>query len=206
MARPDSNAFADAVYARLEPVATEDERLGWPLLTYIIGLSQMFAKVEAIVRSPDGRVPYSPMLDVTICPPFALPFLAQFAGVKLRPLKVGETLEQWAVYARDAIVRRNGRNRGRPDAMIAAVQETLTGTKDVRLLEQAGGDAYALTVITRPGETPDVAAATAAALTQKPAGIVLTMVQTDLPLINEGTRTIDAAAGTIDTATLANIT
>lgn len=205
MARPATNPFAEAVYARLAPVATEDETLNWPLLKFIVALSQMFAKVEAIVRAGDGRVPYSPLLDVTVCPPFALPFLAQFAGVKLRALNTGETLDDWAVYARDAIVRRSGRNRGRPDAILSAVEQTLTGTKSVRLLERAGGDAYALTIITKPAETPDVAKATAAALTQKPAGIVLTMVQTDLPLIDEGTRTIDASTGTIDSATLADI-
>jgi hypothetical protein len=177
VARPATTPFAEAVYARLAPVAVEDEGLGWPLLQFIVALSQMFAKVEAIVRAGDGRVPYSPLLDVNVCPPFALPFLAQLAGVKLRALNTGETLDAWAVYARDAIVRRSGRNRGRPDAMLSAVEATLTGTRSVRLLERAGGDAYALTVITKPGETPNVAASTAAALTQKPAGIVLTMVQ-----------------------------
>lgn len=205
MARPDTTPWADAVYARLAPVATQDEALDWPLLKYIVGISQMFAKVEAIVRAT-GRVPYSPLLDVATCPVFALPFLAQFAGVALRPVSVGESLDTWAVYARDAILRRAGRNRGRPDAIVSAIQQTLTGTKTVRFVERVGGDAYALTIITRPSETPDSAATLAAALTQKPAGIVLTMVQSDLPLILEGTRTINAATGTIDAATLAAVT
>lgn len=206
MPRPDSTLFADAVYLRLAPIATQDEALGWPLLTYIIGLSRMFENMESIVRSGDGRAPYSPLLDAAACPVFALPFLAQIAGVKLRAQTTGETLEAWAVYARDAILRRNGRHRGRPDAMIAAIQQTLTGSKEVRLLERVGGDAYAVTVITRPSETPNAAAALAAMLTQKPAGIIVTMTQSDLPLILEGTRTINAATGTIDAATLANVT
>lgn len=205
MARPATTPFAEAVYARLAPVATQDQALDWPLLKYIVGLSQMFANVESIVRAP-GRAPYSTLLDVTTCPVFALPFLAQLAGVRLRPVSVGETLDAWAVYARDAILRRNGRNRGRPDAIVSAVQQTLTGSRTVRLIERVGGDAYALTIITRPAETPSSSATLAAALTQKPAGIVLTMTQSDLPLILEGTRTINAAAGTIDSATLANIT
>lgn len=205
MPRPAASAFAESAYAKLAPIAREDERLDWPLLRYIIGLSEMFAKVESIVRAP-GRAPYSPLLDVTVCPPFALPFLAQFAGVRLRPAKIGETLDDWAVYARDAILRRGGRNRGRLDAMVSAIQETLTGTRTVRFIERTGGDAYTATAITRPSETPDDAATLAAMLTQKPAGIVVTMVESDLPLILEGTRDIQYSAVIISEATLPDIT
>jgi hypothetical protein len=206
VARPDTTPFAEAVYARLAPIAADDEALDWPLLRFIVALSEMFAKVEAVARSGDGRVPYSRMVDVTVCPAFALPFLAQFVGVRLRPLRTGETASDWAIYARDAITRRGGRNRGRPDAMLSAVEETLAGLRSARLLERAGGDAYALTLVTRPGETPDAAATVAAALTQKPAGIVLTHTITDYVLIDEGTRTINAATGTIDAAALADVT
>jgi hypothetical protein len=206
MSRPATTPFAEAVYERLAPVATEDEGLGWPLLRFIVALSAMFENVEALARSGDRRVPYSRMLDVTLCPTFALPFLGQLAGVALRPLRVGETLEAWDAYARDAIVRRGGRNRGRPDAILSAVQEVLTGTKSARLLERAGGDAYALTLITRTAESPSTDVVVAAALTQKPAGLILTHTVSDFPLIDEGTRTIDSSTGTIDSATIADIT
>jgi hypothetical protein len=146
VSRPATTPFVEAVYARLEPIATQDEGLDWPLLRFIAALSKMFESVEAVARSGDRRVPYSRLLDVSSCPTFALPFLGQFAGVRLRALK--------DAYARDAISRRGGRNRGRPDAIIAAAQEVLSGTKNVRLVERFGGDAYALRIITRPSETP----------------------------------------------------
>lgn len=117
-----------------------------------------------------------------------------------------ETDEEWAVYARDAIRRQGGKNRGTPDAMRSAIEDTLLGTTPyVNILERVGGNAYALTVVTRPSETPDPDATYAAALAQKPLGMALTHTLTEGVLIDEGTKTIDTASATIDTATLPDV-
>jgi hypothetical protein len=117
-----------------------------------------------------------------------------------------ETNDEWAVYARDAIRRQGGKQRGMPDAILSAVEDTLTGVKVARLLERVGGNAYALELVTRPSETPNPATTLAAAMAQKPAGMSLTHTLTEGVIINEGTRTIDTSTGTIDTATLGDVT
>lgn len=117
-----------------------------------------------------------------------------------------ETDEAWEAYARDAIKRQGGRQRGTLDAQRSAVEDTLVGTRYVNLLERVGGDPYAMTLVTRISETPKPLDTLAAWLTQKPAGIVPTHVLTFGAIIDEGTRTIDAGTATIDAATLADVT
>lgn len=116
-----------------------------------------------------------------------------------------ESDEEWAVYARDAIRRQGGRNRGTPDAILSAAEDTLTGTRQARLIERVGGNAYRFTLITRPSETPDPDLTLARASAQVPAGSKLTLTLTEGATIDEGTKTIDAATATIDTATLSDI-
>jgi len=117
-----------------------------------------------------------------------------------------ETEDEWAAYARDAIKRQGGKNRGTIDAMMSAAEDTLMGTRTARLLERVGGNAYALTLVTRPSETPDAAATLAATMRQKPAGMSLTHTLTEGAIIDEGTLPIDSVAVDIDAATLADIT
>jgi hypothetical protein len=82
--------------------------------------------------------------------------------------------------------------------MQAAVAATLTGSQSVSVLERVGGDPYALTVVVRTSETPDSAATLAAAMTQKPIGLILTLVVSNATIIDSLTGTIDALTGTID--------
>jgi hypothetical protein len=114
---------------------------------------------------------------------------ALVVGVALRQQRNGETDATYATYARDAIRRQQGKDRGTVDAQISAVQDTLTGTKYANLLERVGGDAYAATMVVRASECPSSAATLAAWLN-----------------VDEGTRTIDASANTIDAAALADVT
>jgi hypothetical protein len=142
----------------------------------------------ALVRdTPDGPG-WSVILDVDAAPAEGLPWLAQLVGVALRQQRNGETAETYAVYARDAIRRQGGRQRGTVDAQMSAIQDTLTGAKSVRFIERAGGDPYAITAITRTAETPSTAATTAAWLRQKPAGLTYSLVISDDPLWVETTK------------------
>jgi hypothetical protein len=116
-----------------------------------------------------------------------------------------ENDEEWGAYARDAIRRQGGKQRGKPDAILSAVEDTLTGTRHAVLLERVGGNAYALTLITRPSETPDPALTAARAETQKPAGMIITHTLTEFPIIDEGSKAIDSGTATIDTAAITDV-
>jgi hypothetical protein len=116
-----------------------------------------------------------------------------------------ETADEWGAYARRALREQNAKRRGTRRAMLDAVRDTLTGARYANLLERVGGNAYALTLITRPSETPDAAATYAAALTQKPLGMALTHTLVESVTVDEGSKTIDTATATIDTATLGDV-
>jgi hypothetical protein len=113
-----------------------------------------------------------------------------------------ETEAEWAVYARDALKRQSGRNRGTPDAILSAAEDTLIGTRNARLLERVGGNAYRLNLVTRPSETPDPDLTLRMATTQVAGGSKLTHTLTEGVTIDEDTGTIDTpGSGTIDTPT-----
>jgi len=160
-------SFADRLYWMLGPLAGQDPAYGWALLILCNAVGQMFQELEDLARdSPDGPG-WSALLDITRCPDEALPWLAQFVGVRLLP-------DSSPADQRARILATDGWRRGTPAALVSATQATLTGTKRVTLRERDGGDAYALRVQTLTGETPDPTATQNAILSQKPAGLVLT--------------------------------
>ena len=165
---PDS--FADRLYAALAPLAAEDAANGWALLVLCNAIGTMYQELEELVRDTPEGPGWSQLLDVDRCPPEALPWLAQFVGVRLLP-------DSSEAEQRQRIDSTSGFQRGTRDALIGAAQATLTGTKTVIFRERdpAGADPpYSLTVITRTSETPDSAATLRALTAQKPGGLVLT--------------------------------
>lgn len=171
MARPATTSLGEAVYARLGPVATQDEALGWPLLTLVQGLAEMGREVEELVRPADpARDAWDPLLDVDLSPDWNLPYLGQYVGTRLAP---GLTVAQ----QREQIRSHNGWQRGTPAAMVSAVQATLTGTRYVGLIER-DVDQDHITVTVRSGEAPNFAATQAAAAAAKAAGLILAVVST----------------------------
>lgn len=169
--------FAARLYAMLAPLAAEDERTGWSLLTYVNALGVMFQLIEDWVRDSEDGPGWSLLLDINRCPPEALPWLAQFAGVRL---VAGQTDAQ----DRQRILSTGGFQRGTRAAMIGAAQATLTGAKTVLFRERSGNPAqspeyaYVLGVTTYASQTPDPTATRNALLGQKPAGIVLNYATT----------------------------
>ena len=161
---PDS--FAARLYAMLEPWAGEDEENGWALLTYCNALGTMFQPLEDLERDTPEGPGWSALLDLDRCPDFALPWLAQFVGV--RPPPGSTPAEQRAM-----IDQHLGWERGTPASIVNATKATLTGTQTVVMRERYGGDPYVLQVRTVTAETPDATATKNAILTQKPGGIVL---------------------------------
>jgi hypothetical protein len=196
--------FGLSLYRQVLPMHGPD--IDGLVADYVAAITLANEEIDAIVRdSPEGPG-WSVLLDVDATPAKGLPWLGQLVGVALRQQRNVETDTDYAIYARDAIRRQGGRQRGTLDAQRSAVQDTLTGTRYVNLLERVGGDAYAMTLVTRTSETPSPAATLAAWLRQKPAGIVPTHVLSTGVIIDEGTRTINAGAATIDTAALADVT
>jgi len=173
---PDALApesFAERLYLALAPVARWDDENAWSLLILVNAIGAMFQTVDDVVRdTPDGPG-FSILLDLNRCPSEALDWLGQFVGVRL---PAGATDAE----KRAAIAAESGFRRGTRAALEAAVKATLTGAQTVIVRERSGDStaepidyAYRLKIRTYPAETPDAAATLAAALSQKPGGIVL---------------------------------
>lgn len=167
---PDT--FAGRLYDALAPLASLDPDNAWSLLILCNAIGTMFQEVEDIVRdSPDGPG-WSELMDLNRCPPEALGWLGQFAGVRIPPYLTEAQQRAW-------VAGTDGFHRGTVASMIASCQATLTGTKTVLFRERVGGPttapayAYYLSVFTYTAETPNPAATQAALLAQKPGGLVL---------------------------------
>jgi hypothetical protein len=193
-----SGSWADELYNRLLPIAYADEENGWPLLHFCSALGTMFQDVRDLVRDTDDGPGWSALFDIDRCPPFALAYLAQFRGVTLPSQLAGQSDADYDAFARDYIRRADGKRRGSPDAIVAAAQRRLTGTRFVDLIERYGGSAWQLVVVTLSEETPDHAGTLNDIVSQKPAGIVLTHVIADSLIIEELDGTIDGLSGAID--------
>lgn len=161
--RPPRETFAEQLYDTIGPLKDEDDG-SVDALTGAIG--RMFQEVEDLVRDEDEGPGWSVALDVNRAPDAYLPWLAQLVGVRIPPKVAGDAA--W-IYSRQAA----GFRRGTPDAIRAAAEATLNGTRQV-ILRERNGSPYRLTVVTRESETPDPAATRAAILAQKPGGLVLT--------------------------------
>ncbi len=198
MTRPTVPAVAELWYEELATAQPGDETRDWPLLLLLGAFGVAFGPLHDIVRDTDDSPGWASALDPVTAPAFALPWVAQFAGVDI-------SREPDVDAQRELITSPPAFKRGTSEAMVAAVQRTLTGTKSVQIVERDGGP-YNLTVTTRPDETPDAERTLAAIRSQKPAGLLLNNASSSSPLINEGTRTINASTGTIDNASLADIT
>lgn len=167
MARPVVSATAEDLYASLGAYTAGDEDQGWDLLNACEALCSAFVEpVAELVQERDGRVAWEILFDLELAPLAYLPYLAQFVGVTL-------TSNMSEAEMRAAIQLPEGFRRGTVDAMMQAIQRTLTGSKHVSFQQRFGGSAWALAVRTQTSETPSEAATEAAIISQKPIGIVL---------------------------------
>lgn len=199
MALPALDPVAADIYQQLRLLAPNDEALGSPLAHFIAAKMGPIEDIAAWVRDTDDGTGYSVLLDIDRCPAFALPWLAQFKGVVI-PAGLTEAEQRAWVHTAE------GQHRGTVDALIAAGQRHLTGTRSVRVFERVGGNAYAITVITKTSETPTPSVTSADFFSAKRIGILLTVSVSDAPLISEWTRTITAVTAGIDAMTVADVT
>lgn len=184
---------AGYLYDELAITQPGDELRGYPLLLLLGAVATALGPLHDVARHPER------LLDPDVTPAFALPYVAQFAGVHF-PADTPEAEQRMRITSPPAF------QRGTLAAMQAAILATqIPGAAPARFIERNGGP-YNLTVIVRNGDTPDQAATEAAARSQKPAGYLLTFQVSDGPIINEMTRTIDAITATINTMTVADVT
>jgi hypothetical protein len=169
MSGPTHTPLGARLRERTQPLAPDDASYGYAHAHLCEALGRMLEQV-AEVFDPEGDVPpLAPILDVELCPAWALPWLAQLVGVVL-PYGVGD--DEARTYIRDVA----GFERGTPASLRAAAGLFLTGDKTVYFRERdpTGADPpYTLEVVTVASETPDPAAVLRALLAQKPGGIVL---------------------------------
>lgn len=147
-----------------------DSSNGNSLAAYLGGLSDPLFQIvdDWASDTDDGKPGYSILIDVTRCPDNALPWLAQFVGAKL-------TVGLSAAQQREQLIGLGNWKRGTVAALQAAPLPFLTGTQYVQVKER-DTNAYHLQVLVYANEVTDINKVQAALLTQKPAGLVMTLV------------------------------
>lgn len=188
-------SLLDRFLARIAPINTGD----FTLQQIIGAITSPGELYDDLTQDSDTHSAWGKAMDPDYAPAPLLGWLAQFAGVSLLPSDDEAT-------QRARIKAAAGFRRGTPGAMTDEVTPTLTGSQYTNILQQVGGNRWAMTLVTLSVETPNPAATYAAALRQKPAGIALTHVVATGPIVDLGTRTIDLGANTIDSAVLADVT
>ena len=147
---------------------------GYPLLILVDSIASQFAITEQYTRDDATHVGWGQLLDVNACPTFALPWLAQLAGVTI---PVGATDTQM----RALITGQANMKRGTVAALITTLQTYLTGTKFVTVTERSP-DPYSFVISCLTAEMPGgpsgatAAQALAALIAAKPAGLILSFL------------------------------
>lgn len=134
-------------------------------------------RIHLVAHGNDVMRPWQAITDPMAAPEWALGYAAQWTGGELPARLAGEADEDYLERARHEVVYPRGMRRGSYEAVLAAVRNTLTGTRSVQLLERqtAPGNApeWVVRVITYAEETPDPDVTRREALRYAPAGIVM---------------------------------
>lgn len=150
----------DALYAAIGPGITQDD--DGTLLAWLDGPGSLLGEVDDVVRDTDlpGWA-----AELTAARTHRPRWTAQLLGVN-PPASATDDQVRSLILARPAF------RRGTVGAIVAAAQDTLTGSRYVYVIERYGSP-YQIRVQTFTEETPDPIAAEAAVRAQKPAGLVL---------------------------------
>lgn len=156
-------SFAARVLAGMGPGF---RRRSGPLLEPTVdALASAAEPLDALVVGDGTRPPWTDAFDLERT---AFPaWVGQASGT---PVPGSLSLPAQRAYVRD----RPAQRRGTVGALVATVQQTLRGSRRVVLVERDGGP-YRLRVQVYASEVTDVEQVRAAALTQKPVGLVLTV-------------------------------
>jgi hypothetical protein len=198
--KPELEPEAAYLYQQLAPMVENDEDTGW-VTAHLCAVLMKPVELVSQLAAADGDEPgWRNAVDLDQCPAQLLPWLGQFNGTPLDG--TGSEAEM-----RRKIREARGSHRGTTRAILSDLKATLTGTQHVTLLER-NGSPFENVFLTLTSETPSEAAAREALTNRqtKPLGVINTLIASNAPIIDQGTKTIDASTGTIDTAKTSDIT
>lgn len=161
---------ADMIREQTRPWAENDPSGHY--LALAEGIAAMFQPIADLVSDSDEGPGWSPLLDINRVAVGNLGYLAQFIGKDLLP-GLSDADQRARIRSTD------GQDRGRPEALVGAAQQFLTGSKRVVLRERFGDNAWHVQLVTRVDETPDPAAVERAVMAQKPGGIIMHFAVSD---------------------------
>lgn len=164
MDRPVVHPVADLLWEDLPEFQDEDAANGYGLLRWLGACSAaLYEPVWTWIADRDDMPGWAILMNRELAPANALPWLAQFAGVRLdTSLSEAEQREQIKL----------GNEKGTTEGIKTAIRAHLSGTKNVVVEERFGGNAWTQRVrIFTPEIVTSEAAALASYLTQKPAGL-----------------------------------
>lgn len=148
---PDTWELWNATRAADEAGGTTDESLDWPWLRFLDGIGQILGRVTDLADDDQstGDPGWSILLDPTRCPTYALPWLAQFVGVRFA------VADNTDAAQRSAILNKQGFARGTPGALQAAIAPYLAGAGTMAIINERDTSAYHLTVTVVASQTGD---------------------------------------------------
>ena len=128
-----------------EFVRDNDAAGGWQFLTWLDGIGQQQQLIDSLCRDSQEGLGWSTVMDVSKCPTYALPWLAQFVGVRFTGVQLNNDYQM-----RSAILGKGNFARGSLQAIVAAVNSAIGNGGSVNIIERVNAagkpDAYALTV------------------------------------------------------------
>jgi hypothetical protein len=149
-AEPAVSADTLALYAQLpevvqqldaaQPVIGGVQPFGYPLLCWLEGLCNQLQQIDDLCRDQGTAPGWSQLLDVTRCPTFALPWLAQWVGLRFSSAQLASDAQM-----RAAISAPGNFARGSIAGILAALAPYMSSTSGVVVLERTP-DAYHLSV------------------------------------------------------------
>ena len=130
-------------------VQDNDAAGGWQFLTWLDGIGQQQQLIDNLCRDTESGIGWSVVLDVSRCPTYALPWLAQFVGVRFTGAQLNDDY-----MMRSAILAKGNFARGTVAAIVAAVTAALgSAGGTVKVIERVNAagqpDPYALTIVSQ---------------------------------------------------------
>lgn len=166
VSNPPYSPLGERLRERTQPLAPDDQLYNYAHAKLCEGMMLPFAQLAELVDPPDPYIPWEPLLNVDLCPYWALPWLGQVVGVRV-PKTLSEADMRMMIKSLGSFAR------GSPGAIEAAAGFGLTGTKTVLFRERDAGDAYRLEIVVLERECADIALVRSLVLSQKPGGIVV---------------------------------
>lgn len=140
------------LYNRLGPIpyipnddGLADADLGYPLLAFLDGIGQIMQQTLDLFQDTDEGPGWSQILDINRCPTVALPWLAQWVGVRFDQTQNTDATQRAAIQAEQ------GFNRGTVQALQAAAAKWLAPGQSIQIYERTP-DPYSFTVVISLGQ------------------------------------------------------